>query len=190
MRKIVLLFLMLCLTISAGIGQSIKKKPKSTQKEKSHFYERLWYGGNAVLSLSPKQDYSQSMVGLGFIVGYKIKPWLSIGQRIAPTYVFSKIDKMPLNYTLLDYGLVARAKICKVAFAQFGYGRRNLAFPQIENAGLNMYRQSIKERILGLGLTHVIGRKVAVEFCFLYDFVNNYEPESPFIFRFGASYNF
>ena len=68
------------------------KRKKGDKKEQTDFWkEQVWYGGSMVLNYGSTRNYSQFVIGVTPMVGFKIKDTpFSVGPRIGVTYVSLK----------------------------------------------------------------------------------------------------
>jgi hypothetical protein len=220
MKKICLFLLLLCVSLGTVQAQSSKSKKKSKAKDKKEtkskkntkkdkdedeysFKDKLWYGGSFVLGYNQQGNAGILAIGVSPMVGYKVLPWLSIGPRIAPTFVAYKAINnsggISRGRTVdFEYGVFTRIKAFGSIYVQGEAGRRSFGEPFFGNSNPNKIQFNRTQRVdylLGGGFAQGAGG-IGSDITILYNLaaanssdINRFN-ESPLVIRFGLTYKF
>ena len=172
--------------------------------ESGNFASRLWYGGGFNLGFTGNNAFNIFGIGISPMVGYKILENISIGPRASFNYTHIKgrgSDNQIHKIQPIDFGLGAfgRFKVIENFFGQVEFewesveqfGVDGFGLIQIDNATGEpiTVRQSRENFYIGAGYSS--GGLLAYEIMILYNTaIADDDPESPFNYRFGFTYNF
>ncbi|HHB78373.1 MAG TPA: hypothetical protein ENK85_03985 [Saprospiraceae bacterium] len=187
---------------STGKHRTTTPKKKSKESSNSDFWrEQVWYGGNVQLGFSGGNTYSQFIIGLTPMMGFKIKDTpFSVGPRIGYTYVSLKglgSDGQNHRVSLPSYTTSAftRLKFLQQFFlhAEYELEWKKQAF--IDSRSLlvvdrdgSVLTDKVQRDNLYVGAGYNSG---GYEIMVLYNFnVPENSLEQPFSFRGGFTWNF
>lgn len=195
-------FLLFSLSFSADAQRSRINSQKNTEKRNvedresdrqpdQRLIDKLWFGGTVNLFWVNQRNFSQFLVGVAPMVGYKVTDKLSFGPRVEIQYTSFKYQTVSGNQTANNFNFggfgFGRYKIFRRFFIHIETGFTTQPYLTPDNSGnLDFIRELRQPVLAGLGYTEGGG-----EIYLLYDFNNPDETARfPFQYRFGFNYNF
>lgn len=129
------------------IGCSLLMMQDVKAQDQVTFKDRLWYGSHASLGFRASSVYSNFLIGVAPMVGYKIIEPLSVGLRGGLTYNRISIEdgftreKRRFNVVDLGLGIFARGQVYRQYFVQM-----DLMYESIEE----VYTDGTETKINGM----------------------------------------
>jgi hypothetical protein len=164
---------------------------KSDRQPDQRLIDKLWFGGTVNLFWVNQRSFSQFLVGLAPMVGYKVTDKLSFGPRVEIQYTSYKIQTNSGSQTLnnLNFGGFGfgRYKLFRQFFIHVETGFTTEPYLVLNSVGDPEFVRELRQPVLaGLGYSEGGG-----EIYLLYDFNDpNENTRFPFQYRFGFNYNF
>jgi len=196
----ILLLFFLSFSVDAQRSRVNKKKNtvernvedrRSDRQPDQKLIDKLWFGGSVNLFWVNQRSFSQFLVGIAPMVGYKVTDKLSFGPRVEIQYTSYKIQTNSGSQTLnnLNFGGFGfgRYKLFRQFFIHVETGFTTEPYLTLNSVGDPEFIRELRQPVLaGLGYSEGGG-----EIYLLYDFN---DPDSntrfPFQYRFGFNYNF
>ncbi len=184
-----------------------KKKPKTYKKKEkesktSDFWrEQVWYGGTMQLGFGGTSNYSQFVIGLTPMMGFKIKETpFSVGPRFGITYMSLKGNASDGKIHRASLPAYTTSAFARVKFLQQFFLHTEYELEWRKNAFVDSFGRLVVDRD-GKVLTDKQQRKNVYigagynpggyEFMVLYNFnIPEESLEQPFSFRGGFTWNF
>ncbi len=164
---------------------------KSDRQPDQKLIDKLWFGGSLNLFWVNQRNFSQFLVGVAPMVGYKVTDKLSFGPRVEIQYTSYKIQTNSGSQTLnnLNFGGFGfgRYKLFRQFFVHVESGFTTEPYLTLNSVGDPEFVRELRQPVLaGLGYSEGGG-----EIYLLYDFNDpNENTRFPFQYRFGFNYNF
>ncbi len=209
---LILLFGLFFLVVGDASAQSRRKstgkrrptthqKKKKTSEKPDFWKEQVWYGGSMQLNFGGTSNYSQFIIGLTPMMGFKIKDTpFSVGPRVGVTYMSlkgnasdGKVHRASLPaYTTSAFG---RVKFLQQFFLHTEYElewRKQAFVDQLGRLVVDRDGKVLTDRVqrknVYIGAGYNPGN---YEFMVLYNFnIPEESLEQPFSFRGGFTWNF
>jgi len=164
---------------------------KRTDEPNQKLIDKLWFGGMVNFFWVNQQSFSQILVGLAPMVGYKVTDKLSFGPRVEIQYTSYKFETASGNQTANNFNFggfgFGRYKIFRRFFIHVESGFTTQPYLTTDNFGNIGFTRELRQPVLaGLGYT-----EGGVEMYLLYDFNDPDETARyPLQYRLGFNYNF
>jgi hypothetical protein len=169
----------------------LEKADENRTEDQVPLIDKLWFGGSVNFFWANQRNFSQLLVGIAPMVGYKVTDKLSFGPRIEVQYTSYKFqtgsgDQTANNLNFGGFGF-GRYKIFRRFFIHVESGFTTQPYLTTDSSGnLDIIRELRQPVLAGLGYTEGGG-----EIYLLYDFNDPDETSRfPFQYRFGFNYNF